>query len=199
MIYLCRHGQTQFNREGRFQGQTESDLTALGRAQARAMGDLLADLVTREPSDAWRIVASPLRRARHTAEAIAERTGLPLSFDERLLEISVGDWSGRLREDIRRDNPELFASYEWAFRAPGGETFEDVTARVAGWLADQAPEGQRRLIVVSHGVAGRLLRGAYAGLSRAEVIGQDIPQDAIFRLSNGQIDRLSCAPVAEPA
>lgn len=198
MIYLCRHGQTQFNREGRFQGQTESDLTALGRAQARAMGDLLVDLIAREPSDAWRIVASPLRRARHTAEAIAERTGLPLSFDERLLEIRVGEWSGRLREDIRRENPELFASYEWAFRAPGGETFEDVTARVAGWLAEQAPEGERRLIVVSHGVAGRLLRGAYAGLSRAETLAQEVPQDAVYRLMAGQIDRFDCAPVEDP-
>ncbi|MFT4254890.1 MAG: histidine phosphatase family protein [Caulobacter sp.] len=198
MIYLCRHGQTQFNREGRLQGQTESDLTALGRAQARAMGDLLADLIAREPSDAWRIVASPLRRARHTAEAIAERTGLPLSSDERLLEISVGEWSGRLREDVRRETPELTADPEWAFRSPGGETFEDVAVRVGDWLAGQTPEPERRLIVVSHGIAGRLLRGAYAGLSRADTLAQEAPQDAIHRLMGGQIDRFDCAPVEDP-
>lgn len=198
MIYLCRHGQTEFNRDGRFQGRTESDLTALGRAQARAMGELLADLIGRDPSSDWRIVASPLRRARATAQAIAERTGLTVTFDDRLLEIDVGEWSGRLREDIRRDDPELFATYEWAFRAPGGETFEDVAGRVAGWLAEQAPEPERRLIVVSHGVAGRLLRGAYAGLTRAQTLAQDVPQDAVYRLSGGLVERFDCAPAADP-
>jgi probable phosphoglycerate mutase len=64
---------------------------------------------------------------------------------------------------------------------------------------EQAPEPDRRLIVVSHGIAGRFLRGVYAGLSREAVLAQDVPQDAIYRLQAGQIDRLDCAPVAEPA
>jgi len=199
VIYLCRHGQTFHNREGRMQGQTESDLTPLGRAQAAAMGDLLFDLVRRDPPADWRIVASPLRRARHTAETIGARLGLPVEFEDRLLEISVGDWSNRLRDEVKRETPALLTDPEWAFKSPNGERYEDIMGRVSAWLAEQAPESERRLIVVSHGIAGWMLRGAYAGLSRAEVIGQDIPQDAIFRLSNGQIDRLSCAPVAEPA
>ena len=197
MIYLCRHGQTFHNREGRMQGQTESDLTPLGRAQAGAMGELLVSLIER-PAE-WRIVASPLRRARHTAETIGACLGLPVEFEDRLMEVSVGDWSNRLRDEVKRENPALLSDPEWAFRSPGGETYDDIMGRVSGWLAEQAPEPERKLIVVSHGIAGWMLRGAYAGLSRAEVIGQDIPQDAIFRLSNGQIDRLSCAPVAEPA
>jgi probable phosphoglycerate mutase len=199
VIYLCRHGQTFHNREGRMQGQTESDLTPLGRAQAAAMGDLLFDLIRRDPPADWRVVASPLRRARHTAETIGARLGLPVEFEDRLLEISVGDWSNRLRDEVKRENPALLADPEWAFKSPGGETYEDVMGRISGWLAEQAPEPERRLIVVSHGIAGWMLRGAYAGLSRAEVIGQDTPQDAIFRLCNGQIDRLSCAPITEPA
>ena len=197
MIYLCRHGQTFHNREGRMQGQTESDLTPLGRAQAGAMGELLASLIER-PTE-WRIVASPLRRARHTAETIAARLGLPVAFEDRLMEVNVGEWSNRLRDEVKRENPALLSDPEWAFKSPGGETYEDIMGRVSGWLAEQAPEPVRKLIVVSHGIAGWMLRGAYAGLSRAEVIGQDVPQDAIFRLSNGQIDRLNCAPVAEPA
>ncbi len=199
MIYLCRHGQTFHNREGRFQGQTESDLTPLGRLQAGAMGDLLFDLIARDPPADWRIVASPLRRAKNTAEAIGARLGLPVALDDRLLEIDVGDWSGRLYEDVKRETPEVFADKAWGFRAPGGETYDGMMARLTGWLAEQAPEPERRLIVVSHGVAGRLLRGAYAGLSREATLDQDVPQDAIFRLRGGQIDRLACAPVTEPA
>jgi probable phosphoglycerate mutase len=195
MIYLCRHGETAFNRERRLQGRGESELTALGQRQAVAMADLLHDLIARDGPAPWRIVASPLGRTRATAAAISARLGVPVEIDERLVEIDVGDWSGRLRDDVAREHPELFKTPEWFFAGPGGETYEDIMGRVGGWLAEQAPEPERRLIVVSHGVAGRMLRGAYAGLSRAEVLAQDVPQDAIFRLSGGQIDRLECTPV----
>jgi probable phosphoglycerate mutase len=199
VIYLCRHGQTEWNRERRLQGQTEADLTPLGRLQAAAMADLLHDLIAREPSDDWRIVASPLRRARDTAQAIATRLGLTLEFDDRLMELTVGEWEGRLYADVHRENPEAFKSPEWFFTAPGGETYEQIMARVTDWLTEQAAEPQRRLIVVSHGIAGRLLRGAYAGLSREDTLAQDVPQDALYRLSAGQIDRLDCEPVEEDA
>ena len=199
MIYLCRHGQTEWNRERRLQGQAEADLTPLGRLQAAAMADLLRDLTTRAPPADWRIVASPLRRTRDTAQAIADRLGLEIAFDDRLKELTVGDWEGRLYADVQRENPEAFKRPEWFFTAPGGETYDQVMARVSDWLADQAPEPERRLIVVSHGIAGRLLRGAYAGLSRDETLAQDVPQDALYRLTAGQIDRLDCEPVEEPA
>lgn len=195
MIYLCRHGETAYNRERRLQGRTDTELNALGQRQAEAMADLLHDLVARDPSPDWRIIASPLRRTRETAAAISARLDVPVEFDERLVEIDVGQWSNRLRDDVQRENAELFKSPEWAFASPGGETYDDVMGRVSSWLAEQAPESERRLIVVSHGIAGRLLRGAYAGLSRAEVMAQDVPQDAIFRLMGGQVDRFDCAPV----
>ena len=199
MIYLCRHGQTFHNREGRLQGRTESDLTPLGVLQAKAMGALLHDLVRRDPPAPWRLVASPLRRARATAEAIGERLGLEVGFDERLVEIDVGEWSGRLREEVHGENPHLVGDDAWGFQAPGGETYEAMMARLMSWLEEQAVEPERRLIVVSHGVAGRLLRGAYAGLAREETLRLDIPQDAIYRLASGQIDRFDCEPVGEPA
>lgn len=199
MIYLCRHGQTEWNRERRLQGQTEADLTPLGRLQAAAMADLLHDLIARDPSAVWRIVASPLRRARDTAQAIADRLGMTVAFDDRLMELTVGQWEGRLYADVQRENPEAFNSPEWFFTAPDGETYEQVMVRVSDWLAEQATEPERRLIVVSHGIAGRLLRGAYAGLSREATLAQDVPQDALYRLHGGQIDRLDCEPVEEPA
>ncbi|MFN9927752.1 MAG: hypothetical protein ACK53I_12530 [Phenylobacterium sp.] len=72
---------------------------------------------------------------------------------------------------------------------------ESVEARVASWLEDLPPEPWRRVIAVSHGVSGRVLRGLYADLSPGETRGQDAPQDAVFRLQNGQIDRFNCPPL----
>ena len=195
MIYLTRHGETEWNLEGRMQGRMESALTPLGVRQAAAMADLISDLVERDGAKAWRLVSSPAGRARATAGAISRRLGLPIELDERLIEIGCGEWEGRLRSDVADSHPELFATREWFFNAPGGETYEDVFARVSGWLAEQAPEPERRIVVVSHGVAGRLLRGAYGGLTRHETIHQDVPQDAIFRLVDGAIHRLECEPV----
>jgi broad specificity phosphatase PhoE len=69
---------------------------------------------------------------------------------------------------------------------------------VSGWLAEQVAEPERRLIVVSHGIAGRLLRGAYAGLSPVDTLELDVPQDALYRLHAGQVDRFECEPVEDP-
>ena len=196
MIYLTRHGETEWNLEGRMQGRMESALTPLGVRQAAAMADLLGDLIERDGGQDWRLVCSPAGRAQATAAAISHRLGLPIELDERLIEIGCGEWEGRLRSDVAISHPELFATREWFFAAPGGETYEDVYARVSDWLAEQAPEPERRIVVVSHGVAGRLLRGAYGGLTRHETIHQDVPQDAIFRLLGGAIHRLECEPVS---
>jgi len=194
MILLLRHGETFWNREARIQGHSESALTPLGERQAAAMADLVGDLVRREPAD-WRLVSSPIGRARQTADQVARATGLPVEIDPLLAEIACGEWEGKLRADIAHHHPEAFASREWFFGAPGGETFEDVTARAKAWLASLPAEPERRVIAVSHGVWGRLLRGVYAGLPRQATLDQDVPQDATFRLQNGQIDRLDCEPV----
>ncbi len=194
MIVLVRHGETFWNRERRIQGHTESDLTPLGMRQAEAMAALVAELVARE-GDGWRLVASPIGRAQRTAEAVARATGLAVETDPRLAEVCCGEWEGRLRAEVAEIHPERFATGEWFFGAPGGETFEDVHARAASWLRDLPPEGERRVIAVSHGVWGRLLRGAYAGLDREATLAQDVPQDAVYRLQNGQIDRFDCEPV----
>ncbi|MDZ4370377.1 MAG: histidine phosphatase family protein [Phenylobacterium sp.] len=194
MILLLRHGETHWNREGRIQGRTESDLTPLGERQALAMAGLVAELVRREEGR-FRLVASPIGRARRTAAMVADATGLPVELDDRLAEICCGEWEGRLRSEVAHIHPDAFATREWFFGAPGGETFEDVAARAADWLRSLEDEPQRRIIAVSHGVLGRLLRGVYAGLDRQATLDQDVPQDAIYRLQNGQVDRFDCEPV----
>lgn len=195
MIYLVRHGQTAFNRERRLQGHVDSPLTELGRRQADAVGRLLKALVGAEAG--WRIMASPLGRAQATAEIIAGHLRLPVETEPRLIELSWGDWDGRLRDDLEAVFPDAFTSSGWTFRAPAGEPYETASARLRGWLESLAPEPERRVIAVSHGVAGRVLRGVYAGLSREETVRQDVPQDAVFRLAQSGIRRFDCAPVEE--
>ena len=195
MIYLVRHGQTAFNAEGRLQGHVDSPLTERGRAQAVRFGETLQGLTA--PGEGWRIVASPLGRARATAEVIRDVLGWgEIELEPRLIELSWGDWDGRLRTELEARHADAFGQSGWAFRAPTGESYESVHGRMADWLADLAPEPERRIIAVSHGVAGRVLRGVYAGLSQADAVVQPVPQDAIYRLADGALQRIDCEAVA---
>jgi len=192
VIYLVRHGETVFNAEGRQQGRLDSPLTALGEAQASAVGRLLAGLVGKP--DGWRLVASPLGRTQTTAAIIGKTLRLPVETDPRLTEISFGEWDGRLREELALEHPEAFASQDWRFAAPGGETYDDVHGRLSDWLAGLPPEPDRKVIVVSHGGSGRVLRGAFMGLGRDALWDMEIPQDAAYLLANGSIVRFDCEP-----
>ena len=192
MILLVRHGETEWNVERRFQGQKDSPLTERGRRQAVAMAGLVADLIRRD-GGAWRLVASPLGRARDTAAVIADAAGLSLETDDRLMEINCGEWEGLTWSEV---SAGLEASSRHAiFDAPGGETHDDVGVRIADFLAGLPPEPERRVVLVSHGAAGRVMRGRYAGLSREAMLNLDVPQDAVYRRQNGQIDRFDCDPV----
>ncbi|HEY9217714.1 MAG TPA: histidine phosphatase family protein [Phenylobacterium sp.] len=190
MIYLVRHGETEFNREQRIQGRSESVLTELGREQSHAYAALLARLIG--DAEGWRLVSSPLVRARATAEAIGERLGLAVEIEPLLTEVGCGEWKGQLLPDLMAADPPTFADRFWFFRGPGGDTYDDVLGRVSAWLAAQSPEPDRRVIAVSHGVAGRILRGVYAGMDPITTMNQDVPQDAIFRLARGAVERLAC-------
>ncbi|MFL5298051.1 MAG: histidine phosphatase family protein [Phenylobacterium sp.] len=194
MIYLVRHGQTEFNRERRIQGHVDSPLTELGQRQAHAVGRLLRDLIRER--DGWRIVSSPLGRAHATADVISARLGgLPVELDDRLKEMSWGPHDGRLRAELEAEHPETFGRTGWAFDASAGETYDEVCARVGAWLAELPPEPERRVIAVSHGISGRVLRGLYAGLGRDGAAQQDVPQDAVFLLQHGGVGRIDCEPV----
>lgn len=193
MIYLVRHGQTEFNLAGRFQGALDSPLTALGRIQAQTIARRLADLVPATTP----IVSSPLGRALSTAEIIRETAApsRPVQFEARLREISIGAWDGMTDEDIELAYPGArggLGRWDWHFHAPGGETYEGFSGRLAAWLAE-AMAGPTPLIAVSHGGCSRVLRGLAAGLSRHEFLRLDVPQDVIFRLAPGHVERIDCA------
>lgn len=190
-ILLVRHGQTHSNRESRIQGQQDSPLTLAGIAQAQAYGRTLATLLD-DPA-AWRVVASPLARCVQTAAILCEVAGLDFSavtLDRRLAEISTGAWAGKLKSDL---DPAVLAATgleSWFFRCPGGETHAQVSARLSSWLAE-CGSGDK-LVVVGHGISGRMLRGLYGGIDPRRALDCDSPQDAVFRLRMGQCERIAC-------
>jgi probable phosphoglycerate mutase len=147
------------------------------------------------------LVASPQGRARRTAEIIRAELGSagPVEIDERLREHSLGAWDGLTYREVEVLCPGIFdgeGRHEWYFRAPGGESYAALTMRVAAWLAEQSDGAP--LVVIAHGLVGRVLRGLYAGVPRAEALTLPVPQDRIFRLSAGRIETFA-APAITPA
>jgi broad specificity phosphatase PhoE len=194
VILLVRHGETEWNVARRLQGRSDSSLTELGRRQVRAMGQLIRELIDREGADAWRLISSPLGRTVATAEAIAAATQLDVEYDDRLAEVDCGQWEGVLFSDVLGSAGGAM-SRGAIFRAPGAETYEQVRARIESFLAGLPPEPERRVVLVSHGVTGRVLRGHYAGLPQEEAIELEAPHNAVWRLLGGQVDRFDGEPL----
>ncbi|MGV1986952.1 histidine phosphatase family protein [Agrobacterium sp. 22-221-1] len=193
-IYLVRHGQTEFNAVRRWQGQVDSPLTELGRQQAIRMGRRLAALIE---TDEVHIFSSPLGRARQTCEIVAGEIGMidGITLDPGLMEIGMGVWDGMTDYEIDYEYPGMrdgLDRYEWFFHAPGGETFERMTSRVARSLEIIQQRQARDAIVICHGITSRLLRGVYANLPKEEALRLDVPQDAFFHLKDGDIVRIDC-------
>jgi broad specificity phosphatase PhoE len=185
MIILARHGRTVFNEAGRYQGGLDSDLTPHGIEQARQVGRIVGTLVQGDVT-LW---SSPLGRAISTARIINDVADLRcgLRLDERLREVSVGSWDGLTDEEIEAVSPgacDGATHFDWFFRSPDGERFDEADERIRIWLAEVAslPECH---VVVSHGLSGRILRGAYEGLDRPDTLRLDVPQDAVFVLQGG--------------
>ena len=183
--YLVRHGETEWNVEARMQGRLDSRLTARGREQAVRTGEVLARLGVDH------VLASPLGRVRETLALIAPNLPVAAQFDDRLMEWSAGDWSGRRYADIQREVPEEFAA--WAadrhtVRSPGGENFADLGARAEAFFADVASLPHRRIAIVAHGFMNRALAACLLGLTATETIALRQSNDVIFRICTGSAE-----------
>ncbi|WP_448760049.1 histidine phosphatase family protein [Actinomyces oricola] len=164
-LVLWRHGQTDYNLDGRIQGRVDIPLNETGLAQARAAVDGLAAL---NPS---RIVSSPLQRARATAETLAETLGLDVMVEADLVEKSFGDWEGLTSEQIAKDWPRQFADWRTTGdpQGVGVETRAGAAARV-GEVLRRLAEGVGSddvVVVVSHGAALSLGATHLLGLDAA--------------------------------
>ena len=187
VIYFVRHGETTWNRQGRMQGHLDAPLTARGLAEARRDGAALRAAIAGH--DPYHLVFSPLRRTRETATIIAEEVGPCVAgrrSDDRLKEVSWGAWDGLTFDQIKARDPEIWQARlrdRWNVAPPSGESYRMLYERVAEWFAGVADHP--RLIVVSHGALGRVLRGVYLQLAPEEILALDEPQDALIRLGDG--------------
>ena len=162
-INIWRHGRTEWNVIDRYQGQADIPLDEVGYAQAIQAAEVLAAY---RPS---RVYSSDLTRCYQTAEMLAQRVGLDITTDKRLREIHVGSWEGLLGEEIRAADPEL-ARRLWAGeevrRSPTGESPSEVAERMVEALTEIAEEAedQSTVVVVTHGLAGRVGACKFVGL-----------------------------------
>ena len=184
-IVFVRHGETRWNVEGRLQGQRDIPLNANGRKQARRNGEAVAAAIADVAS--YDFVSSPLIRSRETMEIARAAMDLDparYTLDDRLREITFGEWEGFTTDELRAENAELLAAREkdkWGFLPPGGESYRLLSARVEEWLVGIA----RPTFVVSHGGVGRVLRRLLLGLDPQEAVAINFPQDKALFFRDG--------------
>ncbi|RJF93679.1 histidine phosphatase family protein [Sphingomonas cavernae] len=191
--FIARHGETVFNAAGRLQGaHAHTPLTRAGFAQADAMGVTLRDYLGLRP--ALTLWASDTGRALQTLAVITEHLDLDwhaARTDTRLAEIGMGDWGGRYYHDVMKDVGPILDMHTGLFsqRAPGGEWYDDIAARLQDWLDDTSGEPGDRLILM-HGISSRVLRGMLTGGTtrpdhRAPVA-EGLPQGSMVMIENGR-------------
>jgi probable phosphoglycerate mutase len=184
-LYILRHGETHWNAENRMQGGLNSSLTEKGRGQAAQQAALLAA----QDLTGFAAFCSPQGRAFETA-GIAVATHIPMiRTDDRLREIGVGEWQGKLRagllvEGDLDDGPDgPITMYE---KAPGGEGFVRLEARCRAFLADLTGPS----VLVTHGITSRMLRTIILGLGRPGLGQLPGGQGVVFHLKDGSQTQL---------
>ncbi|ASY61968.1 Phosphoglycerate mutase family (Rhiz) [Sinorhizobium sojae CCBAU 05684] len=190
LIYMVRHGQTDWNAESRLQGQKDIPLNETGRRQATGNGLALAEILGREAA-IYDFVSSPLSRTRETMQRLRQAMELdPLSYriDERLKEVSFGDWEGFTLPELKRRVPERIAARrvaKWDFIPPGpqAESYEILSWRVGAWLKDV----RKPTVCVSHGGIIRALFKLLGEMDSDEAAAAAIPQDRILEVADGSI------------
>jgi probable phosphoglycerate mutase len=189
-LYFVRHGETNWNAEGRYQGSKDIPLNDRGRGQAALNGHLLKELLDRAgrvPTDfAWYV--SPLGRTRETMDLVRKGTGEPLpevTVDPRLIEISFGVYEGRLHADLAAGEMAIAGERDasfWHFRPVEGESYDDVAKRVLAFGASLTGPS----IIVSHGGILRVLRHLIEGFPPERAVNWVPPQDSVVHFIDGK-------------
>jgi probable phosphoglycerate mutase len=192
-VYYIRHGETDWNVQGRLQGRHDIALNARGIGQALHCGEILNDLFSRDSIDTQSVdfLSSPLGRARKTMELVRPALGLPAdgyTIEPQLTEISFGEWEGYTIAELHNRDPQRIAQREhdkWAFVAPGGESYAAVSARMRGWYESLT----RDAVVTAHGGTARGLI-AHLGIAKpaaAPLI--DIAQGVVYVFRGNALTR----------
>jgi len=171
-VYVARHGETTWNLAGRYQGRRESALTPLGMRQAFALAGAM------EEAAVERVVSSPLLRCTATAQPAAERAGVSVETDDRLIEIAHGTWEGRLRDEIAANDPVRYRAWREDpahVQFDGGESIADVLQRWRDFAAAFRP-GVPALLVTHDAVVRAAL---------VDVSGNDLNAFWSWKVENG--------------
>ncbi|SFS13276.1 histidine phosphatase family protein [Yoonia litorea] len=176
-LYILRHGETFWNAENRMQGELDSPLTDKGELHAARQHEILRS----RDLQGFHFYCSPQGRAFQTAAIALGGLAETIRTDDRLREIGVGDWSGRLRDELpmpKGPNP-LMAQYEMA---PNGEGFAAVKRRVKAFLDDLPGPS----VIVTHGITGGIMRGLVIGEKAHRGQSPHGGQGCVYWLKNGE-------------
>jgi broad specificity phosphatase PhoE len=180
-LIFIRHGETDWNREGRLQGQRDIPLNAKGRDQALGAGRLLQPLLS--DAAAFTFCASPLQRARETMLLVRNASGLVPSdafiMDDRLRELTFGGWEGLTWREVRENDPiaaQRRRLDKWHFVPPQGESYAMLRERVQPWL--ETLNGN--VIAVAHGGVARVLLAVLGGVSHDDAAAATIHQGRLL-------------------
>ncbi|MEJ6398653.1 histidine phosphatase family protein [Yoonia sp. 208BN28-4] len=175
-LYILRHGETTWNAENRMQGELNSPLTPKGEMQAARQFEILRTRAL----DGFTFLCSPQGRAFQTAAIACAPFATTIRTDDRLREIGVGDWSGRLRDELPMPEGKdpFMAQYEIA---PNGEGFAALEDRCHAFLADlQGPS-----VLITHGITSRMIRSIVGGEAAISTPTLHGGQGCVYHLQNG--------------
>lgn len=192
MLVFLRHGETVFNRAGRWQGQIDSALTDKGRAQALVSANKLAEIKVQK------IISSPLGRAKDTAAIAGDCLALPVLVDERLMEVGSGVCEGLTQDEIETRWPGFItwrARDRWNRAPEGGETYSAARKRLIAFAEDEELAGEIGspgpvIVIVGHSRSLAILSGALLGWTDARVVDTYPPNATPLVVADGDLKSL---------
>ena len=179
-IFLVRHGETEWNKKNRLQGNQDSPLTLMGVKQAREVKKSL------EQYKIDKAYVSPLKRARDTMEIILKDRELEAVITDNLREINLGPWEGKTRRETALSHPDEYMAF-WkrpdSFNLPGAETFQELQQRVVEELGSIfLKEKNKNILVVSHWIAIKVALAHYSSIPISHLSGIADPVNGSFLL-----------------
>ncbi len=184
MLYLLRHGETEYNVEGKYQGKLDSPLTPKGKQQAKENAFKLQNSINDFNSVV--IYSSPQKRAKESAFIMVDNLGISrdkIIFDKRLREINYGIFESQTKEYCKQHYPNILKAREdnkWFYKIEGGESYQEATIRVQNWM--KTLDKFKIIIVITHEMINRVIRKEYQNLS--------IESALILRQANWEIIKL---------
>lgn len=172
MIYVARHGQTQYNVDGKICGHADIELTEVGYAQAEELAQLVSDL----EQPITKIYVSPLRRAQETARIINEKVSVPIEVEPRLIEMDFGQYDG-----LPIETPEFQkVRVEFSLPLPDGESIMDVAGRVYPLLAE-LEQSDEDVLLVCHNALIRVIDNYFHGKTMIDFLKFNVDNTQLLR------------------